>query len=107
MYQLARWCRRALMVAVVLAAGCTVSSTTMLTGPNGERWDAKNLEGACLDGSQANGPGRVREVNCSAPTAVRVVRVTNSIAECPASAVGAFTWPAKGPDPTVVLCFRD
>lgn len=89
-------------VLLVAAAACSEASTstTVLTGPNGERWDAQEMVGNCFLWET-----RIEDAPCSDPSSSKAIFVGHSDAECPAESIGSWTWPAQGPNPSVVVCF--
>jgi hypothetical protein len=88
--------------AALLVGACTSSpSTTVMTGPDGERWDAQAMVGHCFTTTAVT----IDDVPCSALGAREAIHVGHSERECPARATGAWTWPAQGPNPTIVVCF--
>lgn len=96
----------AVSLFVISMIGCasTPRSTTVLTGPEGERWDAQALVGQCILGGQGSGWSRVIEVPCSEPGALRVLNVVNEHSDCHPDTIQTHLWPAQGPDPNVVVC---
>jgi len=99
---------RLLAIAVVLAmsVACAAgsSSTTVLTGPERQRWDAQSLVGACIEHQDGGGWAQVVEVPCDHPRALEVLNVVNDPRDCHPDTVYSHTWPAQGPDPNVVVC---
>ena len=91
-----------LAILTVCAAGA--SSTTVVTGPEGQRWDAQALVGECIQGQQGSGWTRVVEASCTDPGAVRVLNVVNDHRDCHPDTSFTHLWPAQGPDPNVVVC---
>lgn len=99
---------RLLFVGPVLIASAACasnsSSTTVLTGPEGQRWDAQALVGECILEQQESGWARVIEVSCGDPGALRVLEVVNDHRDCHPATIYTHLWPAQGPDPNVVVC---
>ena len=93
------------LVLITLAACASeTSSTTVLTGPEGQRWDAQALVGQCILEQQESGWARVIEIPCGDPGALRVLNVVNDQSDCHPDTIYAHLWPAQGPDPKVVVC---
>lgn len=91
-------------LSALVACASASSSSTVLTGPEGQRWDAQALVDQCILEQQGSGWAQVVEVSCGDPGALRVLNVVNDHSDCHPDTIYAHLWPAQGPDPNVVVC---
>jgi hypothetical protein len=89
----------ALSVLLLLASACGTNSTTVMTGPGGEQWDAQTMVGHCF--TTDNG---IQGSSCDATNAAEAIHVGHSENDCPSHTTDTYTWPPQSGDPGIVVC---